>query len=180
MSLEDRILDLVDRPCHGPGCRETLREDGPSEDFCSDGCQRKWRAVQVGAELDARSSPVIPDGLPEQLSPHASWASREFRPLPMQVMSLQAFVDSSACAALPHVAELDEVSASAAGGAFRVSCQEAVPWGFDPKAVPHGLVCIRDEAWPLFNASVKSKVMKKKTSWWRREWRAVARYFRGE
>lgn len=156
MSLEDRILDLVDRPCHGPGCRETLREDGPSEDFCSEGCQREWRAVQVGAELDARSSPVIPDGSPERLSPHVPWASRDFRPLSTQV------------------------SALAAAEAFRASCQEAVPWGFDPKANPHGLVYIQDEARPLFNASMKSKAVKKKTSWWRREWRAVARYFRGE
>jgi len=65
-SLEDRILELI-RPVCG-NCAKTLRENGPSPDFCSDICQTKWKAAQIDVALDRDYRPIIPGGLPSPIT----------------------------------------------------------------------------------------------------------------
>lgn len=46
--------------CHGPQCTEKITEASASTDFCSDGCQARWSAALVGAEVDpGRLVPVL-------------------------------------------------------------------------------------------------------------------------
>lgn len=74
--LLDKIDELIKPVCSN--CAKTLREDGPSPDFCSDTCQTKWKAAQIGVQLDRDYRPVIPNGLPHP--PVQSWVYPDLPP----------------------------------------------------------------------------------------------------
>jgi hypothetical protein len=38
--------------CHGPSCEQKITEKSQSRYFCSEGCQGRWSAAHVGAEVE--------------------------------------------------------------------------------------------------------------------------------
>jgi hypothetical protein len=71
--LVDRITELVDRRCEsrGPSCRGIIPESSPSEFFCSESCDRHWRAQRLG--LDTYESGLgIENQIPADHPAHAT------------------------------------------------------------------------------------------------------------
>ena len=50
MSFLDELDAVIDRPCRG-GCGGTLPENCPSDDFCSETCEARWRVTHNGCEF---------------------------------------------------------------------------------------------------------------------------------
>lgn len=47
----DQLDSLIDRPCQWTDCGRMVPESSPSRDFCSEVCERSWRAANVGGKF---------------------------------------------------------------------------------------------------------------------------------
>jgi hypothetical protein len=69
VSFLDHLDAVIDRPCRG-GCGGMLAEDCPSEFFCSETCEARWRTEHNGCEFvdegDGYHDVLVPAGHPAE------------------------------------------------------------------------------------------------------------------